>query len=218
MVYYCPQCGARVMQGASVCPMCAAQLKLVIQTAGDPNSNYGSTAKQQSHLNTRLNTINYAEIVQTSRNESATPSIKYNEHADPNNVVEQSEDNEISITGLEGLEDFDDAIDAEARKVLLQGVATEPTKVGTELTRYKVITQACDKKDGIDGAELEAKLNMYAKLGYRIVPNTTICQPGQDFFALLERVSPDVQPKPAQSQTAKAGDIPNIVTPREENT
>ncbi len=222
MVYYCPQCGARVSQGASVCPMCSTQLKLVLQTGGDANSNYGSTAKQQSHLNTRLNTINYAEIVQSSvSDQNAMPTFKYNEHADPNNVVEQSEDNEITITGLEGLEDELDndakAADGEARKgVLTKGVATEPQKVTSELTKYKVLTQVFDRRTGFDATELETKLNMYAKLGYHIVPNTMICQPGQDFFVLLERNTPDSQPKPVQAQPIKANDVPNIVTPLEE--
>ena len=62
------------------------------------------------------------------------------------------------------------------------------------------------------------KLNMYAKLGYHLVPNTMICQPGQDFFALMERTTPDASyaPSPVQPQPISSSENNSVAEKPEE--
>ena len=212
MLYYCPQCGTKVSQGATICPQCGTALKFVIQTGGS-NNNLNSTLKTSPMK--KKNTMGVHSISDDTSGFSTEtgPVLKYNEFADPNNVSEPLKDNDdMSIIGLTDnalIDDYETEYQTDKQqhdndlqnKTVIGNISTNITK-GTssigigELSRYKIITQIFDKKMGFDAAELEAKLNMYAKLGYHIVPNTMICQPGQDFFALMERTAPDVQPQP----------------------
>lgn len=224
MIYYCPQCGTKVLQGATVCPQCGTQLKFVIQTKGTDN-NLGSTAKNPQMK--KISGMDFSSIRNdafgfNSNTIETGPVLKYNEFA--NNMKGDTvadDDDAMSIIGMDSQFFNDDDIDNQQQDGKLDTDMQNKTVIGTtpanmvkgmpnsfagDLSKYKIITQVFDKKIGFDAVELEEKLNMYAELGYHLVPNTMICQPGQDFFALMERTLPDntkskaAQPQPLNSK------------------
>lgn len=221
MLYYCPQCGTKVLQGATVCPQCGTQLKFVIQTGGTDN-NLGSTLKNPPmKKRNAMGFTNGTDDVSGFNTESG-PILKYNDFANNPNKDDNIPDNDdMSIIGLDSqiLDDYDNDFQQDKQydmdiqnKTAIGNLSTNMAKgsvagVTGDLSKYKIVTQVFDKKIGFDAAELEEKLNMYAKLGYHLVPNTMICQPGQDFFALMERTVPDntkPQPQPINMTADKA--------------
>ena len=215
MMYYCPQCGTKVLQGPTVCPQCGTALKFVIQTGGN-NSNLNSSARTTPMKKKNAMGINSLTDDLSGFTTETGPVLKYNEFADPDNTGEQIQDNDdMSIIGINDntlIDDYEAEFQTDKQqhdmdiqnKTVIGNISTNMARGAAsgvnELSKYKIITQIFDKKMGFDAAELESKLNMYAKLGYHIVPNTMICQPGQDFFALMERTVPEVPPQPVQPQ------------------
>lgn len=219
MMYYCPQCGTKVLQGATVCPQCGNPLKFVIQTGGSNNNLNSSIRNPQMK---RKNTMAFNGVTDdvSGFTTETGPVLKYNEFVDPDNNGETPIDNDdmsdTSIIGIDNqiIDDYDADFQTDKQqqydkdvqnKTVIGNISTNMNKGAAtgfsgDLSKYKIVTQIFDKKMGFDAAELESKLNMYAKLGYHIVPNTMICQPGQDFFALMERTVSDVKVQPAQPQ------------------
>lgn len=187
MVYFCPQCGTKVTQGTSVCPQCGVTLHYVVQKNADNN-----TMSAEVMMASKKRNVMFGQPVDTSTEniQDTVPVLKYNsEYANQNDVAINSE-SDMSLIGYVDempempVEAQQDPVDNEK---LYTPVAESTAQPVAETAKYKIITQIYDKKLGFNAAELERKLNMYAKLGYSIVPNTMICQPGQDFFVLLEK-------------------------------
>lgn len=188
MVYFCPQCGTKITQGTSVCPQCGVTLRYVVQKNAENN-----TINAEIMMASKKKNVMFGQTVDTSTDnmQDTIPVLKYNsEYASPNDVVINSE-SDMSLIGYVDempempVEAQQDPVDNEKLYTPVTDNTVQPV---AETAKYKIITQIYDKKLGFNAVELERKLNMYAKLGYSIVPNTMICQPGQDFFVLLEKM------------------------------
>lgn len=189
MVYFCPQCGTKVAQGTSVCPQCGVTLSYVVQKNAENN-----TLNAEVMMASKKKNAMFGQPVDTSTEniQDTIPVLKYNsEYANPNDIVVNSE-SDMSLIGYVDempempVEAQQDPVDNDKLYAPVADNTVQP--VATETAKYKIVTQIYDKKLGFNATELERKLNMYAKLGYSIVPNTMICQPGQDFFVLLEKL------------------------------
>lgn len=188
MVYFCPQCGTKVTQGTSVCPQCGVTLRYVVQKNAENN-----TLNAEVMMATKRKNTVFGQPVDTSTEniQDTMPVLKYNsEYASPNDVIINSESDMSLIGYVDELPEMpveaqQDPVDNEK---IYSPAAENIPQPAAETAKYKIITQVYDKKLGFNASELERKLNMYAKLGYSIVPNTMICQPGQDFFVLLEKM------------------------------
>ena len=217
-MYFCPQCGSKVLPGTAVCPQCGVELKFIIQSN---SANALSTSYKTQGLKNR-NPIAPQSIASELFN--ITPEVgmhlKYNENENPSNANDTiMMDDDMSIIGALDdvmLDDTGNDMTMDPRELEKQnkiisgamgiGVNAVDATTSQEASKYKIITQVFDKKFGFNAVELESKLNMYAKLGYHIVPNTMICQPGQDFFALMERTTPSEQDAKAIDDKVKKND------------
>lgn len=202
MVYFCPQCGTKVTQGTSVCPQCGVTLRYVVQKNAENNTLNAEVMMAQKRKNVMFN-----QTVDTSTDnmQDTIPVLKYNsEYSSPNDVIVNAE-SDMSLIGYVDempempVEAQQDPVDNE--KMYTPVSSAEIQQPVTETAKYKIITQIYDKKLGFNATELEKKLNMYAKLGYTIVPNTMICQPGQDFFVLLEKAPQNEKEKAEKLDT-----------------
>lgn len=217
MVYFCPQCGTKVAQGTSVCPQCGVTLRYVVQKNAENNTLNAEVMMAQKRKNVMFN-----QTVDTSTEnlQDTVPVLKYNsEYASPNDVAINAESDMSSIGYVDELPEMpveaqQDPVDNE--KMYTPSSTADTPQTVAETAKYKIITQVYDKKLGFNATELERKLNMYAKLGYTIVPNTMICQPGQDFFVLLEKTpqnndkdrseKPEVKEKSKDNKDSKEED------------
>ncbi len=202
MVYFCPQCGTKIVQGTSVCPSCGAALRYVLQKNVENN-----TVASEVMGGTKRKDSMFGQTMEFSMEsiQEAIPSLKFNrDYVNPNETPINSE-SDMSIIGW-----VDELPDAAAESANQELVENEKINISPsaavqtmvpESSKYKIITQVFDRKLGFNAAELETKLNMYAKLGYTIVPNTMICQPGQDFFVMLERTA---MPEKKEERPAKS--------------
>ena len=194
MVYFCPQCGTKISQGSASCPQCGAVLHFVIQRNAEKNS---ASDDNTMTMSKRRNVMfaQFGEQVMEGSQDSF-PILKYN--GDYTNKNEKIADAEADMQLIGWVDEMADVLDAPVEnpqameqndnEKLVMPVQSTTAQSTADTAKYKIITQIYDKKVGFNAVELEAKLNMYAKLGYQIVPNTMICQPGQDFFVLLEKV------------------------------
>ena len=217
-MYFCPQCGSKVLPGTAVCPQCGVELKFIIQSN---STNVLSSSYKTQGLKNR-NPIAPQPI--TSELFNITPEVgmqlKYNENENSSNSNDTiMMDDDMSIIGVLDeamLDDTSSDMVMDPRELEKQskiisgamGIGSNAVDItaSQEASKYKIITQIFDKKFGFNAAELESKLNMYAKLGYHIVPNTMICQPGQDFFALMERTTPSEQDSKTTDDKVKKSD------------
>lgn len=215
MMYFCPQCGSKVMPGAVVCPQCGSELKFIIQSNG--NNNLSSSYKTLGLKNKNPMTAQKISSELFDLTPEVVMPLKYNEYATQPGEVTRISDDDTSIIGslddimIDETENEITALDPQElekqRKIISGVMSGTGTATSQESSKYKIITQIYDKKFGFNAVELESKLNMYAKLGYQIVPNTMICQPGQDFFALMEKVVPtEAEIKIAEDEKNKKKD------------
>ena len=212
MVYFCPQCGTKVAQGATSCPQCGVTLRYVIQQNSDNN---GVSSEVMSTVRRKSSPFlhHYSLDETTEGMHDSQPVLKYNsDYINPNDVVLNAE-SDMSLIGW-AEEQPEDSVDnpheQKDNEKMIGGAIAPPQPAVQESAKYKIVTQVYDKKLGFNAHELETKLNMYAKLGYHIVPNTMICQPGQDFFVLLEKEAlkkPD-EPAKKDDEPAKKDDEP----------
>ena len=197
MVYFCPQCGTKISQGSASCPQCGAVLHFVIQRNAEKNS---ASDDNTMTMSKRRNVMfaQFGESVMEGSQDSF-PALKYNgDYVHKNDKIADAETDMQLIGWVDEMADLSDAstdnpqaLEQADNEKLVMPVSSAPVQSTVDTAKYKIITQIYDKKVGFNAVELEAKLNMYAKLGYQIVPNTMICQPGQDFFVLLEKVPAD---------------------------
>ena len=197
MVYFCPQCGTKISQGSASCPQCGAVLHFVIQRNAEKNSaSDDNTVTMSKRRNVMF--AQFGEQVMEGSQDSF-PVLKYNgDHIHKNDKIADAETDMQLIGWVDEMADLShaptenpQAQEQNDNEKLAMPVSSTPAQSTVDTAKYKIITQIYDKKVGFNAVELEAKLNMYAKLGYQIVPNTMICQPGQDFFVLLEKVPAD---------------------------
>ncbi|MBE5818365.1 MAG: zinc ribbon domain-containing protein [Clostridiales bacterium] len=194
MVFFCPQCGTKISQGSASCPQCGAVLHFVIQKNADKN-----TASDEGMMTmARRRNVMFAHLGEQvmEGSQETVPVLKYN--GDYINKNEKIADAEADMQLIGWVDEMADVLDAPVEnpqameqndnEKLVMPVQSTTAQSTADTAKYKIITQIYDKKVGFNAVELETKLNMYAKLGYQIVPNTMICQPGQDFFVLLEKV------------------------------
>lgn len=212
MVYFCPQCGTKITQGTSVCPQCGVTLRYVVQKNAENNS-----INAEIMMASKKKNAMFGQTVDTSTDnmQDTIPVLKYNsEYASPNDVVINSE-SDMSLIGYVDempempVEAQQDPVDNEKLYTPVTDTVVQPV---AETAKYKIITQIYDKKLGFNAVELERKLNMYAKLGYSIVPNTMICQPGQDFFVLLEKMPQQDKSETKEKDKDSKEDDANINT------
>lgn len=212
MVYFCPQCGTKITQGTSVCPQCGVTLRYVVQKNAENNS-----INAEIMMASKKKNAMFGQTVDTSTDnmQDTIPVLKYNsEYANPNDVVINSE-SDMSLIGYVDempempVEAQQDPVDNEKLYTPVADTVVQPV---AETAKYKIITQIYDKKLGFNAVELERKLNMYAKLGYSIVPNTMICQPGQDFFVLLEKMPQQDKSETKEKDKDSKEDDANINT------
>ncbi len=184
MMNFCPLCGARVTAGATVCQNCGESLAFVVQMN---RSNTNATSVKEAGIKKKNSML--AQTVYIENNDlmaETNPSLKYNDDPEQGKLKPHVFEEEISIPNYaDDLSEQEGEIEFSEQDGKLTGVQT--ASVMQEMSKYKIVTQPFDKKTGFNAKELEEKLNMYAKLGYHIVANTMICQPGQDFFALMEK-------------------------------
>lgn len=212
MVYFCPQCGTKITQGTSVCPQCGVTLRYVVQKNAENNS-----INAEIMMASKKKNAMFGQTVDTSTDnmQDTIPVLKYNsEYASPNDVVINSESDMSLIGYVDEMPEMpvdaqQDPVDNEKLYTPVTDTVVQPV---AETAKYKIITQIYDKKLGFNAVELERKLNMYAKLGYSIVPNTMICQPGQDFFVLLEKMPQQDKSETKEKDKDSKEDDANINT------
>lgn len=220
MVFFCPQCGTKISQGAASCPQCGAVLHFVIQRNADKNP-----ANDDNMTATKRRNVMFAQFGEavTEGSQDVFPVLKYNGDYTQNNDKIADAEADMSLIGW--ADEYADASDIpmespqqqeqnDGEKLVMPSTSS-PVQSNIDTAKYKIITQVYDKKLGFNAVDLETKLNMYAKLGYQIVPNTMICQPGQDFFVLLEKAPADKKVEKPEDKKADKPEDKNADKPEE---